>query len=509
MKWQHIFRRDVATVKRAFVRNRSSESSHLHRNSHLGRSLNSLNTSNFPFVEGLVVTDRGGERSRIFRSCMFDILHSFKTSRHFSAHGWVDPPAGAVVEVPLAQTGEGIAECEILKWFVHEGEDVDEFQSLCEIQSDKATMEITSRYKGKIQQILFSPGDTVKVGETLLKILVEENEADDKTLESLDAFDDLNSHEGELTNASLLNKESYRGVNSTPAVRHLAKHYGLDINDIKGTGKNGRILKEDVINFAIGRGALPESSKEEIINRGKNDDRMDFGDKVVHLTGFQRAMVKSMTNAVKIPHFHYLEEINFDALVKLKETFRDENNDPEIKHTYLPFLIKSLSLALGKHPLLNSSFLEESNEIILKGSINIGVAVATPHGLAVPNIKKVQSLSILEITRELMRLQKLAATNKLHADDIAGGTLTLSNIGSIGGSFGCPLINSPEVAIIALGRIRNLPRFGSDGSVSSAATANVVIGADHRVIDGAAVARFCNDWKALIERPLSLLLHLR
>ncbi|CAA7406066.1 unnamed protein product [Spirodela intermedia] len=502
MAWRRVFRRDATTVARSFWL-RCSHEEPLHRL--------------LPLLQGV-------DSMSPWYPCPLNTLHSSKTSRHFSSQGWVDPPAGAVVDVPLAQTGEGIAECELLKWFVHEGENVDEFQRLCEVQSDKATIEITSRYKGKIQQILFVPGDVVKVGETLLKIMLEEKEASVPSVESFGDTNSLNSHECESNSQySLLNEETTRGVVSTPSVRHLARKYGLNINDIKGTGKSGRVLKEDVISYAVSRGIVVESSsslhgvaeeeslfQEEKTTQGSSTtDGPTYEDKTMHLTGFQRAMVKSMSMAANIPHFHYIEEINFDALVKLKEAFKEENTDPDIKHTYLPFLIKSLSVALERHPLLNSSFIEETNELILKGSHNIGVAMATPHGLAVPNIKKVQSLSVLEITKELMRLQQLAAKNKLHSEDIAGGTLTLSNIGSIGGTSGTPLINSPEVAIIALGRIRKLPRFRSDGAVHPAAIANVVVGADHRVVDGATVARFCNEWKSLIEKPQSLLLHLR
>ncbi|KAL6989999.1 Bce2p [Sarracenia purpurea var. burkii] len=220
-------------------------------------------------------------------------------------------------------------------------------------------------------------------------------------------------------------------------------------------------------------------------------------------------MVKSMTLAAKIPHFHYVEEINCDALVELKASFQKENSDPDVKHTFLPVLIKSLSVALSKYPFLNSCFNEELQTVTLKGSHNIGVAMATQHGLVVPNIKKVQSLSILEITKELSRLIQLALANKLSPDDVSGGTITLSNIGAIGGKFGSPLINAPEVAIIAIGRIQKTPHFADDGIVYPVSIMSVNIGADHRVVDGATVARFCNEWKLLIEKPELLMLHMR
>ncbi|KAJ8636369.1 hypothetical protein MRB53_010636 [Persea americana] len=461
-------------------------------------------------------------RFQSFFDASFDLRmdSNYISARCVSSQVSVDPPPGAILEVPLAQTGEGIAECELLKWFVQEGDQVEEFERICEVQSDKATIEITSRYKGTIFQTLYVPGDIVKVGDTLLKITVEETQ---NMKSNSDALGDTMSLSSEMPASDMqnlmLNKESAGGVLSTPHVRGLANQYGVNINDICGTGKDGRVLKEDVLKYASEKGLYKESSdasseqlaflKEKKASHPMVVDGSCYEDKTVQLRGFQRSMVKSMTMAAKVPHFHYLEEIDCDALVELKATFQNENTDPAVKHTYLPFLIKSLSVALCKYPLLNSSFIEESNELILKGSHNVGVAMATSYGLAVPNIKKVQSLSILEITKELSRLQQLALSNKLSSEDISGGTITLSNIGSIGGKFGSPLLNLPEVAIIAIGRIQKLPRFADDGNIYPASITNVAIGADHRVVDGATVARFCNEWKLLIEKPELLLLHMR
>ncbi|WOL06659.1 lipoamide acyltransferase component of branched-chain alpha-keto acid dehydrogenase [Canna indica] len=447
------------------------------------------------------------------------------TSRFLSSQAWVEVPRGQLVEVPLAQTGEGIAECELLKWFVEEGDLVEEFQRLCEVQSDKATIEITSRFKGKVVQMLYVPGDIVKVGETLVKILVD----DAQTPLTSEVNENIKSIGAESSDSDCENKsvkpEALGGVLSTPAVRNLAKQYGLVINDIPGTGKDGRVLEEDVLKYAASKGICKEqpiisdsvdghTDEFELLKEGKRFhvdvvDGICYEDKAIPLRGFQRSMVKSMTMAAKVPHFHYFEEINFDALVKLKAAFQNENKDQKLKHTYLPFMIKSLSLALSKYPLLNSSFNEESYDIILKGCHNIGVAMATPYGLVVPNIKKVQSLTVLEITEELARLQQMASNNKLNSEDITGGTITLSNIGAVGGKFGSPLLNLPEVAIIAIGKIRKLPRFDDDDNVYQASIANVTVGADHRIVDGATVARFCNEWKTLIEKPELLLLHLR
>ncbi|EPS59214.1 hypothetical protein M569_15596, partial [Genlisea aurea] len=310
-------------------------------------------------------------------------------------------------------------------------------------------------------------------------------------------------------------------VLSTPAVRAYAKGLGVNVEDVPGTGKDGRVLKEDVLNYAASHDQKKiskecSSASTEAFLAGDSSfheipqvDEFEFEDKTVTLRGFHRAMVKSMMLSAKIPHFYFVDEIDCGSLIELKQSFQTDNSDPGLKHSFLPVMIKSLSLALTKYPLLNSSFNEELQEVTLKGSHNVGIAIDSPNGLVVPNIKRVQSLSIMQITKELSRLRQLALANKLTPDDISGGTITLSNIGSIGGKFGTPLINIPEVSIIALGRVQKIPRFDNDGEVYAASIMHVSVGSDHRVLDGATVARFCSEWKQFIEKPELLLLHLR
>ncbi|CAN1281184.1 Lipoamide acyltransferase component of branched-chain alpha-keto acid dehydrogenase complex, mitochondrial [Linum perenne] len=416
---------------------------------------------------------------------MASFLFELGKRRCFSGIAAADLPEDGIVDVPLAQTGEGIAECELLQWFVKEGDEVDEFQPLCEVQSDKATIEITSRYKGRVSRMLYVPGDIVKVGETLLKMLVEDSQVPVQSTGGPDSAQTFSSD---------LSKSKTGGILCTPAVRHIAKQYGISLDDIQGSGKDGRVLKEDILKHAVQKGMVESSGVRlgDELQRGEALDKpgsvevVDHpNDKKVTLRGFQRAMVKTMTMAAKVPHFYYVEEIICDALVELKTSFQNQ------------------------YPLMNSCFNEDAMEVILKGSHNIGIAMATPSGLVVPNIKNVQSLSILEITMELSRLQQLAVANKLSPEDITGGTVTLSNIGAIGGKFGSPLLNLPEVAIIAMGRIQKIPRFDKNGNVYPASVMTVNIGADHRVLDGATVARFCTEWKQLIEKPELFMLQLR
>jgi 2-oxoisovalerate dehydrogenase E2 component (dihydrolipoyl transacylase) len=418
-------------------------------------------------------------------------------NRFFSSQTLAEVSENGIVDIPLAQTGEGIAECELLKWFVNEGDQVEEYQLLCEVQSDKATIEITSRYQGTVSSILHAPGDIVKVGETLLKMAVTESTSAEKKTDSKETLDAVIS----AIPDSDLDADVASGVLTTPAVRNLAKQHGIDLKYLVGSGTNGRILKEDILKFI--------SAKDTKAPEVPAPRPLEYEDKKLILRGYQRAMVKSMTAAAKIPHFHYVDEIHCDALVELKASFKKDTRNPDVKHTFLPTLIKSLSNALKAFPLINSSFNEETHEVTLKGAHNIGIAMATPNGLVVPTIKKVQDLSIMEITKELSRLQQQAVANKLSPEDISGGTITLSNIGAIGGKFGSPLINSPEVCIIAFGKIQKVARFDDDGTAFPLSIMTANIAADHRVLDGATIARFCNEWKLFIEKPEMLVLHSR
>ncbi|CAL1413208.1 unnamed protein product [Linum trigynum] len=313
--------------------------------------------------------------------------------RCFSGSAVADLPENETVDVPLAQTGEGIAECELLQWFVKEGDEVDEFQPLCEVQSDKATIEITSRYKGRVSRMLYVPGDIVKVGETLLKMAVDESQVNVQSVDSQVSAQVNGDLDGEFSSGADLNTAGTGGVLSTPAVRHLAKQYGISLNDIQGSGKSGRVLKEDILKYAVQKGIIESSGiplgdhlQDEL---GSAEVIQNPNDKKVTLRGFQRAMVKTMSMAAKVPHFYFVEEINCDAIVELKASFQKQTTDPGVKHTFLPLLIKALSSALSMYPLVNSSFNEDAMEVVLKGSHNIGIAMATPSGLVVPNIKNV------------------------------------------------------------------------------------------------------------------------
>mmetsp|Transcript_65970 Transcript_65970/g.208832 ORF Transcript_65970/g.208832 Transcript_65970/m.208832 type:complete len:221 (-) Transcript_65970:8-670(-) len=220
-------------------------------------------------------------------------------------------------------------------------------------------------------------------------------------------------------------------------------------------------------------------------------------------------MVKSMAAALAVPHFHYCDEIDFGALMDLRAALRGDPSLQGVKLTFLPVVVKALSIALLDSPGINAQLTPDESAIVHKVSHNIGVAMDTPSGLVVPNVKGVQGKSIAEIAKELARLHGAAAEGRLGPADLEGGTITISNIGSIGGTYVSPIVNVPQVAIVALGRVREVPRFDAAGAVARTAVMNVSWGADHRVVDGAALAGLCNAWKRLLEDPARILLRVR
>lgn len=421
---------------------------------------------------------------------------------------------GQVVQFKLSDIGEGIREVTIKEWYVKEGDTVSQFDSICEVQSDKASVTITSRYDGVIKRLYYNLDDIAYVGKPLIDIETEAlKDSEEDVVETPAVAHDEHTHQ-EIKGQKTL---------ATPAVRRLAMENNIKLSEVVGSGKDGRILKEDILNFLEKQtGAiLPPSPKSEITPPPPQPRDRPFStpvskppvflgkDRTEPVTGFQKAMVKTMSAALKIPHFGYCDEVDLTELVKLREELKPVALARGIKLSFMPFFLKAASLGLLQFPILNASVDENCQSITYKASHNIGIAMDTERGLIVPNVKNVQVRSVFEIAMELNRLQKLGSLGQLSTTDLTGGTFTLSNIGSIGGTYAKPVILPPEVAIGALGAIKALPRFDQKGDVYKAQIMNVSWSADHRVIDGATMSRFSNLWKSYLENPAFMLLDLK
>ncbi|XP_042272131.1 lipoamide acyltransferase component of branched-chain alpha-keto acid dehydrogenase complex, mitochondrial [Thunnus maccoyii] len=435
---------------------------------------------------------------------------------------------GPIVQFKLSDIGEGIMEVTVKEWYVKEGDKVSQFDSICEVQSDKASVTITSRYDGVIRRLYYDVDATALVGKPLVDI---ETESSTEVIQEEDVVETPAMAREEHTHQEIKGHKTQ----ATPAVRRLAMENNIKLSEVVGTGKDGRILKEDILNFlAKQTGAiLPPAPFQEIqtpppaapsaaaaarpvsapaaIKLPPAMPKPVFTGKDVTepLKGFHKAMVKTMTAALKIPHFGYCDEVDLTRLVALRAELKSIAAGRGVTLSYMPFFIKAASLGLLHFPILNASVDEGCQNITYKASHNIGLAMDTAQGLLVPNVKNVQLLSVFEIAQELNRLQALGAAGQLGTADLSGGTFSLSNIGSIGGTYAKPVILPPEVAIGALGKIQILPRFDAKGQVVRAHIMNVSWSADHRIIDGATMCRFSNLWREYLENPASMVLDLK
>ncbi|KAJ3025479.1 UNVERIFIED_CONTAM: hypothetical protein HDU68_007091, partial [Siphonaria sp. JEL0065] len=433
--------------------------------------------------------------------------------------------SGGKKKVPflLADIGEGITECELIQWFVKEGDEIEQFSKICEVQSDKASVEITSRYDGVVRKLYYTQGDMARVGTPLVDIEMEDASSLEPSSPATAAAPVVASTASEFSSSNTT-RESNGEVLATPAVRRVAREEGVDLALVTGTGKNGRITKEDVFAFkaapfksapntAPTTPTPPPHTQKPTATPNAPLPTVTVQDVLKPLTTIQKAMFKQMTRSLSIPHFGYSDAITLDAAT----TFRNSINAFLAKNpyqgvskiTYMPIFMKALSLALVEFPVLNARVVEDGTDVKLlyRGAHNIGVAMDTPFGqttrLIVPNVKNIQQKSILDIAVELDRLKE-AGKKGLSNADLNGGTITLSNIGTIGGNWMHPVVVTSEVCIGALGKTERLPRFETVNGVESVVAKSIMPvswNADHRVVDGATMARFVQLWKKYLENP--------
>jgi 2-oxoisovalerate dehydrogenase E2 component (dihydrolipoyl transacylase) len=420
------------------------------------------------------------------------------------------------------------------------------------VQSDKASVEITSRFAGVVKKLHYEAGEMAKVGKPLVDIDIQGDakEADLKTLTPSEpekqapkvpsttdknaetstsgSLSTLRSEHQDATSqpiasngeAAVQTPQALKGKHAalaTPAVRHLSKELNVDITQIAGTGREGRVSKEDIYKFVEAKKSAPQGQQTTTAYAipqvmGKQQETR------TPLTKTQKHMFKTMTRSLNIPHFLYSDEIDFTNLVELRRRLnrvlsKSADTDEVTKLSYLPFIIKAVSMALFKHPILNARVdidpATSKPSLAFRSQHNIGVAMDTPQGLLVPVIKDVANLNVLSIARELVRLQALAHAAKLSPADMSGGTITVSNIGNIGGTYLSPVVVEREVAILGIGRMRTVPAFGEDDRVVKKEICNFSWSADHRVVDGATLARAAQVVRGIVEEPDVMVMHLR
>ena len=403
----------------------------------------------------------------------------------------------------LPDIGEGIVECEVVKWLVTQGQEIIEDQPVVEVMTDKALVEIPAKYSGVVSTLYYAEGDIAKVYSPLFAMQVtDENSAPQQDTSSVKGVETTETNvsntvttvTSKLTHTDTEKKNTGKAL-ASPAVRRLARELEIDLSQIAGSGDKGRVLKDD-LSFS----ASPTLGSVVIT------PKITGGKRVEPIRGIQAAMAKHMMHSVfTVPHFSVSEEIEMDKLIDARSQLKALFENEGVKLSFMPFFIKAMSLALEQFPIINSQINSECSEVTYFDDHNIGLAVDSKIGLVVPNIKGVQNLSLLEVAKKSNELVDLARQGRLSSADLKGGTISISNIGVLGGTVATPVINAPESAIVALGKIQRLPRFDENDAVKAVNIMHVSWSGDHRIIDGATMVRFNNLWKSYLENPITML----
>lgn len=410
--------------------------------------------------------------------------------------------------------GEGIAEGELVKWLVKEGDSVKQDQPLAEVETDKAIVQIPAPRAATILKLHFKQGETVKVGSVFVT-LGEQGEnpavasaaltAPAPNTTSVGVVGDLSGETKEFPSpiaAKPVNKAEDIDILATPAIRHIAKELNVDLMHVKGTGPKGRILEEDVRKAAAkpAPAATPTMSPAPAGGHVRKYDEYGYIEHVP-FKGIRRATARHVAeSAHTATHVTYMEEADVTELVTVRTKEKQFAETKGVKLTYMPFIIKAVIAGLKQYPMLNAMLDEANEEIIYKKYYNIGIATDTPEGLVVPVIKGADKKSMLDIAKDIETLAAAARERKLDMGDMKGGTFTITNVGILGGIYATPIINFPEVAILGIGKIRELPRV-VDGKIVARHILPLSLTFDHRVVDGADAARFINHVAQRLEDP--------
>ncbi len=454
-------------------------------------------------------------------------------------------------------TGEGVTEGQFLDWKVEEGDEVEEDQVVGEAETDKAVVEIPAPKDGVVQEFKASPGDTVSVGDVIMILdteeETEEQEQKDQETEETEQNDEtskqestergtssdeevlalpkvrklaekhgidlasiktgeriyeeevrerINSEDTEEETSTSSNTSSTVGAKARPSVRKLAREKEIDISEIEGSGRDGEVTREDVIEAAN----TSSTTSEQPSGTTSSTESTEEGEvERVEMNNIQRTSAKKMEESrFSAPHVTHVEKADLTELAELRNQEKDE---VEVHLTYMPFVMKAALRALEEYPELNAEYDEENQEIIEKQYYNFNIAVDTERGLMVPVVDDVDDKSIIELAEAVVNKAEKAQNGEVTMSDMHGGTFSITNVGVIGGEEFTPIINPPQTAILGLGRIQETAEV-VDGEVVPRTTVKLSLSYDHRVIDGATAARFMNKIKENLENPEKMLMEM-
>jgi len=441
-------------------------------------------------------------------------------------------------EFKLPDIGEGIAEAEIVAWHVKVGDNVDEDQQLADMMTDKATVEMESPVAGKVLEVAGEVGDMIPIGSVLVVLETEgsapvevpdEEPVADGMAEVPEALDEIapaiaviDDRRGDNRRSGDDRREEDRGeqdrrvgewradaalartelepnsashihrYEASPAVRRRARDLGIDLSRVRYSGDRIRHADLDAYLVYFGAGV----PRHNAALRGKDEE--------VKVVGLRRKIAENMQEAKRrIPHFTLVEEYDVTALEDTRAMMNDDRGQNP-KLTMLPFLITAMCRTLVDYPQLNARYDDEANVIQRSGAVHMGMATQTDNGLAVTVIRNAENRDVWDLAGEIKRLAEAARAGKASRDELSGSTITISSLGPWGGLVSTPVINRPEVAVIAVNKIKEMPVV-VDGELEIRKIMNLSLSCDHRVIDGWDAALFMQDLKTLIERPLRLL----
>ncbi|MFA6924860.1 MAG: dihydrolipoamide acetyltransferase family protein [Bacteroidales bacterium] len=415
--------------------------------------------------------------------------------------------------------GEGLEEGTIVEWYVTKGQKINSGDSLLKMDTDKVVTDIPSPKSGIIAAIYGKIGETVRVGAALVELEIEGvsgadalNEAqkdssveiiEEKgaavvgTIEVAGSNAHLPASDEGILEKNIEDDRQTKKVLATPVVRALAKEMRIDINKITGTGPAGRVMKEDIYAYLQNSLSTIKTSKINIA-----DERVE----IKPLTQIRKSIARNMAlSKHSAAHMTVHDEVEISELIREREKYKEKYLSKGIKLSYLPFIIKATVLALKTHKILNSQLDIDNNQIIYKNYYNMGIAVDTDEGLIVPVIKDADKFTIFELAQKINELSEKAKKRELNLDEIKDGTFTITNYGSIGGQFGVPIINFPQVAILGIGRIMKKPIVKNDAVVIG----NILplsISVDHRIVDGGETSRFLNQIMEYLTDPVSFIM---
>jgi 2-oxoisovalerate dehydrogenase E2 component (dihydrolipoyl transacylase) len=424
----------------------------------------------------------------------------------------------------LPDIGEGIVECEVVDWLVAQGDEVKEDQAICDVMTDKALVQIPAKSDGVIEKLYYEKGEVAQVHKPLFSIKlkgavgvspISNKEAKEQAVDTVAVKPMLDkvscnvvtmATSNAVKQASDTNKLITEKAVASPAVRRLAREMNLDIRTVSGSGTKGRVYKQDLVLHTKNQPSFVAASvihSEDEVN-AQSDTNSSY---IEPIKGIKAVMAKAMQTSVStIPHFTFSDEIDLTELVKMRQQLKPEYEKQGIKLTMMPFFMKAMSLAIKQFPVMNSQPNDDCTELTYFNDHNIGMAVDSKIGLLVPNIKSCQAKSIKEIAVAVMEVTDLARKGRLSPNQLKGGTISISNIGALGGTTATPIINKPEVAIVALGKMQTLPRFNEHGEVEARQLMNVSWSGDHRIFDGGTIARFNNLWTHYLQKPSSMIM---